>query len=586
MSLNLLGQLNTFFFTPTKSFKDKNNVIWLSASLCLSLLYPILALSTVWGESYWIQDDARQHIFWMQKFVDPEIFNNDLIAKYYESISPWGIHLFYKFSFLLIKIEPLFLSKIIPTFLSVVTAFFAYKFAQKILPLPFYGFVASVMLIQNFWMQDGFASATGRAFGLPILIAFFGYLVEQSYWKVGFTILLMGLFYPPFILIFIVILLLQLIDFKASFFKPSINKQKLIFVAINIIVCVISLSPQILISSEFNQVITLQQAKQLPSFLPGGRTVFFDSDSFHFWFNGDRTGLRLSAALMPDFTYATFLFPFLWISRNFFINKFSGRNLTILFQISIAGILLFFAAHLLLFELYLPSRYPFHTLRITFTFVSAYIVVFLLQELFLRLQKTKWQATNFVMSTVLSFCLIMIIVKPLFLEWFPTHGYVIGQYPLSYDFLKTTPKDTLIASLDGEIDNIATFSYRSVYTAREYAIPYHFDYYQILQKRTRNLIAAHYTTDTNQLKRFIRQSGVDLWLVSDRLFSATYLRGDGRQNRWLQEFQPQTDQAIASLETSSQKTALQQVQEQCTVFTERDIKLIDSQCILRAEPKK
>ena len=118
-------------------------------------------------DSYVIQDDARQHIFWMLRFQDPGLFPNDLIADYFQSVAPTGYKFLY-WSFNQIGIEPIALSKIVPSFLGLALTSYCFALTLEILPLPFTGFVASLLLNQNLWLQDGLVSGTPKAFALPL----------------------------------------------------------------------------------------------------------------------------------------------------------------------------------------------------------------------------------------------------------------------------------------------------------------------------------------------------------------------------------------------------------------------------------
>ncbi len=55
-------------------------IFWLSLSLTFSGIYSYLALREGFSNPYIVQDDARQHVFWMERFLDSELFPNDLIA--------------------------------------------------------------------------------------------------------------------------------------------------------------------------------------------------------------------------------------------------------------------------------------------------------------------------------------------------------------------------------------------------------------------------------------------------------------------------------------------------------------------------
>ena len=579
--------LYDFLFAPVPSFRrfrDRRTLFWLLASLVLTISYPIVALQNMVGQDYWIHDDARQHIFWMAQFIDSELFQHDLIADYFRYIAPVGVKSLY-YCLALLKIEPILISKIIPIFLTAATSFFAFVFSLQLLPIPFTGFIAAALLNQNLWSQDGLDSGTGRAFMIPIFLAFLWVLSKKSYWGTWLTIILLGLFYPTFVLMASGLLLCQLATIKAKRLKVNSDKRDRWLAVSGLIVAFLVLLPRLLITSEFEPVISLTQARQLPEFIAGGRASFFHDDNpWRFWFNASGTGIRLPSALIPELSYGAILLPFILRWRKKFALTNHVNKLFILNQLIIASFFLFFAAHLLAFKLYFPSRYTQHGLRFVIIFAASIAVTLLLEKIFSFWQHTSPPQFKTILTvTTLTLFLLIIGIYPFTNQWFPSLGYRLGDYPQLYKFLQATNKQTMVASLLPEASNIPSFAQRSVFVGEEYGIPYHLGYYTIFRQRVKDLITAHYSQDLDELKAFIQSSGVDFWLVSDSTFRPEYLQ----QNRWLQHFQPDTDNAIAilqTLETNSGKIALRQLQATCTVFTEQDLNLLDSNCLQRAEP--
>jgi hypothetical protein len=68
---------------------------WFRLSLLIPLYYGMLSIFFAFNHRYIIQDDARQHIVWLQRLVDPQLFPNDAIADYYQTIAPAGYTAFY-----------------------------------------------------------------------------------------------------------------------------------------------------------------------------------------------------------------------------------------------------------------------------------------------------------------------------------------------------------------------------------------------------------------------------------------------------------------------------------------------------------
>ncbi len=100
------------WLTATDSYKSKSRTIfWLSLSLTFAALYAVLAMHKAFSSEYIIQDDARQHVFWMRRFLDPELFPKDIIADYFQSVAPPGYTALYHFMATL-GIEPVVFSKL------------------------------------------------------------------------------------------------------------------------------------------------------------------------------------------------------------------------------------------------------------------------------------------------------------------------------------------------------------------------------------------------------------------------------------------------------------------------------------------
>ncbi len=142
--------------------KSKYN-FWFILSIVTAIVFSFCGLKLAFQFPYTIQDDARQHIFWMQQFRDSELFSNDLIAEYFKSVSPWGFNNLYKLLSNL-GIDIFWFNKISPLLIGIVTTIYCFLVCLAIFPVPFAGFVSTLLLNQNLWMLDDLSSGTPRAF--------------------------------------------------------------------------------------------------------------------------------------------------------------------------------------------------------------------------------------------------------------------------------------------------------------------------------------------------------------------------------------------------------------------------------------
>ena len=573
----MLKQMNRLLFGRSKRIDHPLAIIWLALALVVCSLYPILGFLQVSGENYWIQDDARQHIFWMMRFVEPESFANNLIADYFQFVSPVGVQWLYK-GLSSIGINPIEASKFMPLPLSLITAFFCFLLTLEIFPIPFTAFVATSLLSQNLWMQNGLVSGTAKALYVPFFLGFLWSLAKKNILGSCIFIALVSLFYPPFALVASGILIFQCFTIKEKKIQINNNKKDNIIAISGLVIAFVLLLPEVLIENPFAPVISLQKAQEMSIFHPGQRASFFSENIWDYIFNG-RSGLRITSALMPELTYISLLFPIIVIFKKEWPLKSEIQpSFVIIKQLLASSLILFFTSHLLLIKLYLPSRYSSHSLRVIIAVTSAIMIGVLFEKIVNSQVKKKYSLLRQIsIALVCAFLFWGLLVKPFVDEDFPFTGYVIGNYPKLYEFIQETPIDSTIASLLSEADNIPSFASRSVYIAQEYGIPYHDGYYEQFSQQVGSLLLAHYTLSLDSLKRFIQDSSIDFWVISNDVFESDFLQS----HKWLNNFQPEAKVAYKNLNEESSSIALKKLQDKCLVFQEKDLKIIDSKCILK-----
>ena len=583
MSLALIYEF--LFATETKIY-TRRSLFWLSLGLGFSIVYSLLALQKAFDGEYIVQDDARQHVFWMSRFIDPELFPNDLIADYYQSIAPWGYKNLYRLA-ANIGIDPLVFNKFVPSGIGIVMTVSCFAVSLELLPIPFSAFVTTLLFNQNIWVQGGIISGTARDFVYPLLFIFIYYWLKRSeamplglsLLGVCITLVLVSWFYPSSILIYAGVLFLQLWRMDGYIPRLRHDKQVYIFSCIGLAVALVVLFPYVLAASEYGPTITLEQARNLPEFTAGGRASFFyDNDPWEYWFNASRTGIKLAPALVPQLAYAGLLLPFLLkFPQRFPLSQKINPKISYLKDLLIVSFGLFFTAHAVLFKLYLPSRYTARSLKVTVILAASIALMLILDAVW------HWASDRQFHSRIRSIIAVIpigilfaaLIAFPIAGSNFTNTGYQRGEHPELYQFLQQQPKDIVIASLSSEANLLPSFTQRSVLVAQEYGIPYHWGYYQPFRQRVIDLIEAQYTTDLQTVKNFIRRYGVTHWLIDNSAFTPEYLAG----NRWLVDHQPATENAIARLEKGN-KSAIASLQNTCSVFKDLKCTVLDGICIL------
>lgn len=511
---------------------------------------------------YTVQDDARQHVFWLQRLNDSNLFQGDLITDYFSSVAPTGYKALYWLANI-IGIKPFLFNKILPVLLGIGSTVYIFLLTVTIYPLPLAGFFAALFLNQNLWMLDDLSSGTPRAFFYVLFLGFSYYLVRQKLLPCSLFIVLQGLFYPQIVLISAGILAINLVT----------KKRARNFYLVCLIIAIAILIIYKLQSGEFSEVISLEKAKQLPEFYYKGRSDFFLDNPFVFWLTARRSGffpyewqyflLCLAILFVPGY---------IWKSCRLQATRILPHKVEIIWQILAASLGLFILSHLLLFKLHLPSRYSQHTWRIVIAVSLGIMVASYIKNI--------WSKVTYIPQ----------ITKPLILAiaicllLYPTYavqsrpyrlGYVNGNNPELYQFLQSQPQDSLIATISKEGDFIPSLAQRSVLVAREYSIPYHWDFYQQIRHRTQDLIEAQYSENTAEVNQFVQKYGVDFWLLDQNAFAEAYLSS----NFWLKQFETQTNKAISTLQQEKSPLVVSKI-EQCRVFQTNELDLLDAQCIM------
>ncbi|NET75645.1 hypothetical protein D5R40_10090 [Okeania hirsuta] len=597
---------------PSNTPKTNQKMFWLILSLTFAAIYSLLALKQAFRGEYIVQDDARQHVFWMRRFFDPELFPNDLIADYFQSVAPWGYKIFY-WLFFQVGIDPMFLNKLLPLPLSLITAAYCFGICFQILPIPFAGFMASVLLSQNIWLQDDIASGTPRAFLCPLFLAVLYYLLRKSLVPFLVAIALLGLFYPQYVILTALILIIRLLNWEKGRFCLSKNPQDYLFSGVGLGLSLLVIFFYALNSSNYEPVITAFQAKVLPEFGQAGRGPFFLQNFWDFFIFGSRSGILPQQLFLPRILILGLFLPILFQKEEGRRKKEEGRrqeaegrrqkeeeeiynfdgaknflrrlpliqkitpNIKLLVQIFFAGVVLFVAAHLLLFKLHLPSRYTNYSFRIILAIATAVVLCIILDAVFQWLiQQPSDKIRRFSGLIFIGFLGILLIGNFSLWKNLSHLNYRRGKSPEIYEFFAQQPKDILVASLSEEVDYIPTFSQRSVLFAWEYAIPYHLGYYNQIKQRATEFIFAQYHSDIQLIQNFINTYEIDFLILDRQVFMPEYVL----KNRWLRQWYHQMGNQIEINLQNGTIPAIVGTIDKCSVLETEKLWVLESKCIL------
>lgn len=581
-----IDKLLSFTTNFTLNFSKKHIIFWLTLSLFFSTFYSYFALQEAFSGKYVIQDDARQHVFWMARFVDPELFPNDIIADYFQEAAPLGYTKLYQF-FAFLGIHPLLLHKLLPISLGLIATIYIFLVTLEILPIPFSGFCAAIFLNQSLWTRDDLVSATPAAFAVPILCSFLYYYITENKLLTLLCMGLLGLFYPQCLLLASGLVALRIFRLRHQKIQLSSEFNDYIWLAVAGLVTLIVLLPYVIFNSPFGEIITKAEAKNMPVFQAEGWSAFFNPQPMQYWFCGKRSGFiptdwcrlyRRGLEMLPPQVWLCLLLPPLYFFKKISLPlEYNQKKGLIIIQLAIISLAFFFLSHAVAFELHLPNRYTEHSLKIIFAVGGS---IFLTIGLMAIIHKKQAYTKQLLRSIFLFFIIVYIpIGYPILLNnegySFPSTDYIEGQYPEIYDFLKKQPKDSLIASLVPEVNNLPSFAQHSILVGGSgYALPYHKEFFQEMEKRTIELIKAQYSSDFQQVSDFINQYGVDFWLLNKSAFAQSYIQ----QDEWLKAFAHYINpQKLLNKESP----ILKKYMNRCAVVQKAQLILINVNCLLK-----
>lgn len=550
---------------------------WLALGLLAAAIPGAKALVQAFAGPYVVQDDARQFVAWMARFEDPALFRGDLIADYFNTVTPYGFTALY-WGAVQLGLDPMVFNKLLGPVLGLLTAIFAFRLAVRLVPAPVAGFLAAALLSIDVWLSDSLASGTPRAFVYPLFLAFLLAVVRRSVAGTVVAIALQGLFYPQITLVSAGVLVLRLLRWQGG---PRLSRGRAdwLLLAAGLLAAAVTLAPFTLKTGAYGPALTLAEAKTLPGLQPGGRTYFFYDDLWHFYLCGAfrsgylpkewgcgtviQTAPAMAAPYFVALAAAVWALP-IWLWRR----GLKGAELLVCALVS--STVLFVAAHALLFELHLPSKYSQQPLRMITALALGAAFASVLTGV---VKRTRWRGAAVRCAALL---VIGLLIFPLVYARIPNARYVESQYAAVYVFLEGQPKDSLVASLMKEADSLPAFSRMSVLVANEYMIPYSRGYARMFDERARALILAHYSPDPAPLKELIARYGVDLFLIDEKRFRVP----DMKRSWWARHYPAAAKAALAVL-ARGEKPALKGFIESCSIFKAGGDTVLSAACILK-----
>ena len=490
------------------------------------LLVLMVVAALLWGARYhppatshFIYDgDASQHVYWTAKYQDPELFPDDLLTRFIVStgFDPVGYRLVYRGGATLM--DPLPFSQLLTLLLLLLSLWLLDKLCRELMIDP-RGRIFCGTLFLLFSLYDA-SGGFPRTFAFPLLLAFLVLYQKGRFRAASGCALLPAFFYPP-----VILNLLALAGWDLTARWPRQWRKRRYWVDAACLALVVVVAGGFLFSvygggdESFGVKVGYEQAREMAEFHPGGRTVFF------------RDGLLEYLLVAPSgigvyrlIGFAAILGILGWI-RGFRSMKFPPVAVHLLWT----SLVLFTAAHLVLFRLHHPSRYTLYTLPLALILLVGANAGPAFQKIgdFFRNLPAR-PPRPLARLTLAVFVIVGAVIY--------THAQ--GQYFSRLDmataeppeveavaFLETLPKDALVAGHPEVMNLVPVLARRKVLASHELSLPYYPGYYDRVRQRILDFFRAYYAHSMEEVDAFARRYGVDALVVRKSHFSPEFLRG-------------------------------------------------------------
>ena len=541
-------------------------------SILLYYLYVVATAVFVFVVAHWdaltspyvINDDVRQQVYWMQSWLDPELYRNDLLTEYAKNYVPWGVQAVYAATAVLV--EPLYFSKILTGILFVSTACLLFA-----LGLGLGDRLTAVLIVCVYFLFGAFLSqmsgGLSRGFVYPLLIAHV-LLLDRGMIVAASAVVVLESVLNPYI--FLVSLCTQglfvahhngrsMVNellFRISRFEMALhssspeadespNREARLHpgsrslperigsgkrdghdpskkiptlrlwascALVTVASALIALKYVILKSPEFGSVVTKAQMGGRIEYTAAGR---YDILPGPFWLELIRSLTPWPETSLLSICVGCLLFCAMVLAAAWSFTRkrpvVNPKRLQIFVYLLGASALLYFAAEVLFMKLFVPRRYLEFSVSVFYCVLIAVSARTAIENIGMR---------RVAFPTLVTVLVVIGAVR--------LHGIALYDYSRDaglYELLESTPKSAVVAGHPEVMDNIPTFARRTAFVTYELSHSWYDRYWEVIKKRTFDFFTAYYASDPEQIRRFGRDNGITYMVVREADFAPENLNG-------------------------------------------------------------
>ena len=457
-----------------------------------------------------LSNDAAHHVFWLYRYAEPGLFPGDPSIEYFSSnsVAPYGYRALY--AVIAPWMDVLTAAEWLSVPLLGCSAWVAWRLGRD-LETPDPGLVgllavaALMLLLPVIDLHP--AMALQRTFALPLTLLCLWGLVTGRYAWVGLSWFAAALVYPVIIPVLGltggVVFLAELVRTRRMPAHWLLNG--VLGVGAILIVVLGSGTPE-----RVGPMVTFAQAMAMPEFGPGGRQQLFGVTFTGNWLRHHRTGLGWP----PPAVLALGIALVVLAARHQL-----RRVPHAAWLLAAIGVFLWFAARLVLFDLYLPNRHSRWSLAAFAVVVFALAAYSLVAALAPsggsgRPVEPRWSRAVALLAPILVVVALAPAAKSLLAQ------PVDADLEHAYRYLSTLPTDALVVAHPDLANFVPVRTRRSVVASTETAIAFMRGYYSRYRPRLEASLRVAYATSWQEVDEIAGRYGADVVLTGPQVWSS------------------------------------------------------------------
>jgi len=459
-----------------------------------------------------INDDIKQQIFWMQQWLDPELFKGDVLADYARHYVTWGVQGIYRLVAFL-GVNPVDFSRVLPGVLFIFLAGCLFEIGQVMGGRPVAWMAVAVFWLMPFFL-DNLAGGLARAFAAPLLALFWLRWLQGRPGGMGLALLLQALFIPYIFLLAAGAVIIAYLAGRFGHGKlPPFPVRPAHFLLLAAAAGLVVLMNQQFSLAGYGPLVSLADMVNHPEYTAHGRYALLPMPSFFWdlispwgWIAPFRDGSPIAGAAATPLLLGLALYGAFKVQWRALWPKLAPAC-----YLGLASLLLYFLARWFYLKLFLPDRYLMYSLNL-------FSCIFLALCWNAALRVANWPRTLAVLAVIMVAGLSGLRLQDVGLCDFS------AARPLC-EAVAQTPKDSLLAGHPNLMDAVPTFARRRAFATYKLAHVWAKGYWQWLKPRLGEFFVAYYATDPEVVKAFCRRHRIDFLVVDERHFTPAFLVG-------------------------------------------------------------